>query len=488
MGYNDLWFVENLDGGSCPFPKGKLTARLSVTSRGAIDVPSGRLRLDYGHGFKDSDPLDAACVPGTWLVSSLRDLDESLDLGVLLIRAQVEAPHRVTTWVPATRGGRELNAQTRGLLLGDSSVPGVMGSDEYAESFPMMGLARNRGIEWSWPTGKETGLFLPGSTLRSFYSGRLSINPYPPRNYRPSYARAWLGLNEQGVACELVIDLAAIFRAEPYAQVVDAWSEPLAAGPATLINEDDVSPESADLGAAFVAGAHGAGMLLALGDAPLEGQLYAFDPLFLKNPLRLPVVVPRGSYPAYVLLLDNADLLLVRLGRERAIRWLSYDGPAERGAYIQIEAGMYCVSTAAVWDAVTNDEALREDMRRVATTASIDAVSLESRRDLGFVVNGDTGGDMPAWCYIGLDEAGAVVAVAVALITDVVYAHRPPSEDSDLLQDLRQRIEAVPEDSDPDELRSYYWPRIEEATRGGEVTPSTRAEMYQLRDLLEQQG
>ena len=416
-------------------------------------------------------------------------MTQKLALGSLLLRVAFDEPHRVQRWSVATRLGRAVDLQAGRLLVGDGSLDGVLGSDEHAEWFPMMGLARGSGVEWEWPSGDEAGHLLPGSRLRSYYLADRGIKVNPPRNFRPAGARAWLGLDEDGTACEVVIDLASIFRAQPYDAVDDAWSVTVEAGPGRLTSEAVCQPEAADLAAAFVSDEREPQLILGLGSVALSGQLYAYDPLYLQNPLQLPVEVPTGSYPAFALVKDHVDLLLLRLGAARPAQWLEYSGTEERGPYIQIEAGMYAISSDETWRAVSGDDALRDDMRTLATSLHLDTAALESDPRLGFVVNGDTGGDLPAWCYIGLDSDGAVSAIAVALVTDVVYGHRPAASDESLLEQLRQRVSELAEGEDPEEIQSYYWPRIEAATTAeSPVSTETRALMYQLQDLLDKSG
>lgn len=79
--------------------------------------------------------------------------------------------------------------------------------------------------------------------------------------------------------------------------------------------------------------------VLSLGAVSLSGPLRAYDPVGVPSrAVQLPVIVEAGNYPAFVLLADEADLLVIRFGGGRPSSWQEVVRPDGSDEYVPIEA------------------------------------------------------------------------------------------------------------------------------------------------------
>lgn len=118
---------------------------------------------------------------------------------------------------------------------------------------------------------------------------------------------------------------------------------------------------------------------------------------------------------------------------------------------------------------------------------SICVLSLPGAPDLGLVVNSSVGGDLPAWCYLGTDSDGAISAVAVALVTDVVYRYRPASADSDVIASVERLVAGLTADDEEAEQLRESWADFKEelASSGGVLSANLRNRMHEMHESFE---
>ena len=369
------------------------------------------------------------------------------------------------------------------MLIGDADWSMTLGPEEQAWQLMSLGTQAADGA-WTWPDGSNTGLLLPTSRTRSYYSACEGNSGVPADTRRIGRPRVWLGRTADGEVSEVVADLLSAAERQPE-QTVSAWVESVGMpGGSVLTDQDGLGRHPADIAAAFEVTDDFVGWLDRLGEVHLDGQLTLFDPGAPGDPATLPVDVQSGLYPVFTVAepeIGTADLMLIRLGDERPVRWLHED---ERGApwNIGVETGSY----------VLTDEATRRLLEHDGPAYGAFYAQTE---DLGhgvgdfdgsgFVLNNHTFGDGVAWCYIGVAAEGWVTALVLCMADEPVWAVMPPETDHETFTALAKRIAAG--QLHDDEITSYRWPRllalIEEEQ--GRITRSVRTEMYSLKDHID---
>lgn len=196
---------------------------------------------------------------------------------------------------------------------------------------------------------------------------------------------------------------------------------------------------------------------------------------------KLGVTAVRGHYPTYVIVGEGyADLLLVRLGGSYPTGWYEVDGAY--GGTISIDSGAYALAGTALLDEARTSRAIRARLDEAVAVRALGPVDVDQELG-GAVFNTELGGDAPAWCYLGLDAEGEVVAVAITLLTDYIHGTRPASEDAELLRMLTRRADAFTDDEELAEV----WTDLTSALNSseGRVTFEIRAYLHSLHKALE---
>ena len=479
---DDPWFVSVLDGGSVAAPYGPHPeVSLTVVEHGDIDIISGRLRVALPHDFRTYPPLDAPISNGQLRVSSIVDDGDR----TLLLR--VHRPQsRCVRWCRALADGRPASIRSASVLIGDADLEATLGQGPTARAYPRRAVGSVFEQRRPQPTGDETLLLLPTSSVRSYHSGSRHP-PYPDRRLqRGAPPEAWIGFDEHGEAAEVVIDHLAVWKGKPYELIDDPWRLEVAEPGGQVCSEAStlqLVEEPGDIGQAFTeafAEEFGA-ILMHLGAVALKGQIVAFDPKMRYNPLRLPVVAKTDNCPSFAYFTDFADLLLIRLGNPRPVTWFEVM-EEDDAVFIPIDTGTYVIADLEVLAKAESDEQTAEDLAGLHDVG-LDVAVLESEPGHGAVVNSAIGGDVPAWCYLGLSADDTVTAVVVALVTDPIYGSRPESHDRAVLDETSRLLRNADEETREDasiELQSIR-ARAESVSK---LSYYDRASLYNLRDRL----
>lgn len=272
--------------------------------------------------------------------------------------------------------------------------------------------------------------------------------------------------------------------------VEDGWAEHVAAAPGRLTAGAAalLRPEAADLARNLETKDpewYGR-QVRRLGALPLRGGLVAFDPVGAPGrPLRFPVEVNEGVYPAYVLDADATDFMVVRFGGGRPASWHTIHTPDGAESLFPVEAATYAIADEATYDALTDDEQARAAVDVLLQPGS-SGTTLPGRPHLGLAL-AVSGMDQLVWGYVGLTADDQVAAVAVALLTDCVYTYRPAAQDADAVARCEALVRALPED-DPgaDEIRTDLWPDVQaDLAAHGHLTTAGRNTVYELLAALE---
>lgn len=436
------WFVAMFDDAPATLPFGLGPAGdIEVCDRGEIDLVSGRLCIAHPRLFATSiftsDPpsmppaLDLEMGPGPWNVETFRGR-----AGVYALRLRHPQRMTVTSWQPATVRGSTPRVDGGGeLLIGDADASQMLGDDENAAQMlvPLLQGA-SQAAGWERPTAAATARMLPGSRCRSYYAPD-GLRAPDRWERRPRWSQVVVGLADDKVA-EVVIDHVASYAGEPYAMVDDAWATAFEGGGGRLLAPEDglqLADESADLTQLFAEPPpqEWHARVLELGVAPLQGRLVALNPGKPDRSLRLPVEVPAGRYPAFAMVGSGssglADVVLVRLGAARPQRWyeVTYE---DEPAFIPLGTS-YALMAEEVIEAAERSPTVAAELGGLRDRG-VDAVSLTTVTGQGAIVNSELGGTGPAWCYLGLSDAGDVAAALVTLVTDPIDAHRSPDPDT----------------------------------------------------------
>lgn len=470
------WFVELLETGTSVVPGTTATVQASQAERGAVDVPSGRLRIDIFQFWTEGSPLDEVLEPGEWMVSAVEDQHPSASIGDLLLRLRRTGSQPAVKYRRATQDGRPARASGQGLLIGDEDIAGVLTDSLVGEGSPwwLGGPVKTRDpvVE----EGDLAGRLVEGAPLRAYYLGRRGWNPEarrPEKTHRPGRADIWAGVSADGRVCEIVLDFTAIVRAEPFEVVPDPWAVPVVGGPGLLLESPESAPESAPVQRLIDEAP--SGHLMFLGHVALQGQLAAYDPGCPDWGAELPVVVPTGRYPAFAVAVDRADVILLRLGDRRPERWLRVGG-------VGVETGQYVISSMELRDRIK--QVGRGEMQQVALDLSFDVASMPTAPKHGFVINAYTYGDVGVDVFVGVDSDGAAVAVVVPLLVEWVFAHRPAAEDVAAAETAQRLRAEAPDGSEPARLFDEDWPDLEMALRSGEMTRDQRSSLHYLVDVM----
>ncbi len=272
------WFVELLTTGTSAVPG--TTARVTSrhVERGAIDVPSGRLRIGVFQVWSTTPPLDDDVVPGEWLVTAVEDEHFFASVGDLLLFLRAASAGPAVAYRRATRNGQPARTDGRNVIIGDSDVGAVLSEEAAGSRLWWLGgpvKTDNAAVE----EGQQAGLLTSGSRCRAYYLGDRGWETeaqHSQRTHRPGRAEVWAGLDADGRVCEIVVDFTAIVRAQPFEMAEDPWAAPVVGGPGLLVESPDAVPESAAVH--LLIDEAPPGRLLFLGHVALEGRLCAYDP------------------------------------------------------------------------------------------------------------------------------------------------------------------------------------------------------------------
>ena len=273
-----------------------------------------------------------------------------------------------------------------------------------------------------------------------------------------------------------------------HGEVLDGWAEEVSA-PAGRLTDGAAAllmDEAADLARNLETRDpewHGRS-LRRLGACSFRGGLLAFDPVGDPGrPLRFPVEVAEGVYPAYVVDADATDFMVVRLGGGRPASWREVRTEDGDEAFFPIEAATYAIADERTYEGLVTDESVREAAKDLILESTCEA--LPGRPDFGLATaSGYT--DQLVWGYVGLTAEGQVAAVAVALLTDCIYTYRPATLDSEAVARCKVLVDAIPaNDADEDEIRSYLWPALQQEFTQGVLTADGRNKVYEILAMLE---
>lgn len=268
-------------------------------------------------------------------------------------------------------------------------------------------------------------------------------------------------------------------------QVSSAWLESVSGPAGAFVPGLYARRESAEVNRAFTEDGSEWGRLYRLGDVRIAGRLLAFDPATLLKPLPLPVDVPDRDCVVFARIGEYTEMVLVRFGGGPPEYWYELLGDNEHGPLIEIDTGMYAIASESLLAAAAADKSLRRSVVGLCPPGGRGIGQVGGQPGWGVVVNGDIGGDVPAWCYVGHDGVGEVTALVVAIITDPIYAFRPPADDGAALKAISSLIKSVDGDTDFDELIET-WESLEAIVASGRpFTIMERADMHSLLAKLE---
>lgn len=469
------WFVELFTSGTSPVPGTTWTVNGEDVDRGSIDLPSGRLRIGVFQMWSSTPPLDEDLVRGEWRVTAVVDAPPSATAGDLLVRLRAVSGSTVVAYRRASRNGRAARTHGRNLIIGDSDISAVLNEDAGGDPLWWLGGPVKKS-DAAVADGQRSGLLTDGSRYRAYYLGARGWEPelqHSPLTHRPGRAEIWVGDDANGGICEVVLDFTAIVRAEPFEEAQDPWAASVSGGPGRLLDSPGVVPEPAAVHVLIEEAPPG--RLLVLGQASLEGRLCAYDPACPEWGTDLPVEVPAGRYPAFMLAVDRADVMLLRLGERRPERWLRAGG-------VGVETGQYVVSSTTLRDHIK--DAGRLKMQQVAVDLSFDVAAMPGAPARGFVLNSYTHGDVGVDVFVGVRGEAEVVAVIVPLFVERVFSLRPPAEDAEAAQEAQRLRAAAQEGSEAARAFEEEWPELEPAVRSGVLTREQRSSLHWLVEVM----